>query len=119
MLSGRLAGASLSSVSTHGSGSSMSGVVVTDVKVTEAATGARLSARLRGEHVPTTLWFEVPAELGDALSARGDPFLPPLLMHSLVHPGPVVIEADLSPHLVTSVKRVAALLEAWNLPPDR
>jgi hypothetical protein len=97
----------------------MSEVVVSDVKVAETGTGVRLSARLRGDHVPASLWFEVPAGCGDALSQRGDPFLPPLLMHSLIHPARVVIEADLSPYLVTSVKRVAALLEDWNLPPER
>jgi hypothetical protein len=97
----------------------MMGVVVSDVKVVETRTGARLSASVRGENLPSSLWFEVPAERGAALSARGDPFLPPLLLRSLVHPGPIVIEAETSPELLTSAHRAAALLETWEMPPDR
>lgn len=97
----------------------MPGVHVTDVKVEETRTGARLSARLRGDGLPSTLWFEVPVEVGEGLSVRGDPFLPALLFRALVHPGPIVIEADVSPELLTSARRAAALLETWNLPHDR
>jgi hypothetical protein len=98
----------------------MTGVVVSDVKVVETPTGARLSARVRGgSELPPSLWFEVPAAFADALSARGDPFLPVLLLRALQRPGPIVIEAEVSPELLASARRATALLEAWGLPPGR
>ncbi len=95
------------------------GVLITDVKMAETRTGARLSATVRGEGLPPTLWFEVPAELGSGLSARGDPFLPPLVLRALMRPGPITIEAEVSPELMTSARRAAALLETWDMPPGR
>jgi hypothetical protein len=98
----------------------MTGVLVSDVKVEETRTGVRLSARLRGgSDLPPSLWFEVPAAFGAGLSARGDPFLPGLLLRALQRPGPIVIEAEISPELLASARRVAALLETWGLPPGR
>jgi len=98
----------------------MAGVRISDVKVLETPTGARLSARLQGAPgLPPTLWFEVPAAFGDALTARGDPFLPILMLRALQHPGPIVIEAEVSPELLASARRAAALLESWGLPPGR
>ena len=98
----------------------MTGVLVSDVKIVETSTGARLSARLRGEpDLPPTLWFEVPAAFADALSARGDPFLPALLLRALRRPGPILIEAEVSPDLLRSAQRAAVLLETWGLPPGR
>jgi hypothetical protein len=98
----------------------MADVHLSDVKVLETPTGARLSGRLQGApELPSTLWFEVPAEFADALSARGDPFLPVLMLRALQHPGPIVIEAEVSPELLASARRAAALLESWGLPPGR
>jgi hypothetical protein len=98
----------------------MTGVHVSDVKIQEAPTGVRLSARLQGgSELPPSLWFEVPAAFADGLSARGDPFLPVLLQRALQRPGPIVIEAEVSPELLASARRAAALLETWGLPPGR
>lgn len=98
----------------------MMGVHVCDVKVLETPTGARLGARLQGgPELPPTLWFEVPSEFADGLSARGDPFLPVLMLRAMLRPGPIVIEAEISPELLASARRAVALLESWGLPPGR
>lgn len=98
----------------------MSGVLVSDVKVHETSTGACLSGRLGGRPgLPPMLWFEVPADYADGLSPRGDPFLPVLLLCALQRPGPIVIEADVSPEMLASARRIVALLGTWGLPPGR
>jgi len=98
----------------------MTGVHVSNVTIKETPSGARLSARLQGgPGLPPTLWFEVPAAFADGLSARGDPFLPILVLRAMQRPGPIVIEAEVSPELLASARRAAALLDSWGLPPGR
>src|SRR4029450_1128988 len=95
----------------------MTGVHVSNVTIKETPSGARLSARLQGgPGLPPTLWFEVPAAFADGLSARGDPFLPILVLRAMQRPGPIVIEAEGPADLLARARRAAALLDSWGLP---
>ncbi len=64
---------------------------------------------------PFRLWYSYPHEYLPFLSAsNGDPFLTALLPPAMVLGEPLTIEADVSPRLLRSSRKVQEILQCWN-----
>ena len=93
-------------------------IAVDDVRVAREPGRAVLSARLRAEglSLPVAVWIEVGLQFADGLTARGDPFLPPLLLRAMKEQRPLVLEVPVSPFLIAAVPRVMDIHAAWSRP---
>lgn len=94
-------------------------VIIEEVTISQSprrSQWARLNARVSygvGGPGPEDLWFEVPAEAGDALLPRGDAFVVAMApLAALLHQH-IEVRAPLDAHLRDQVQEVTRVWRAW------
>ena len=81
--------------------------------MSESGSDVRLSCRLEapGLDLPPTFWIDLPSDLAPAISASGDPFLPPLLLVAMRHRRRLVMESHVSAALLDAIPRLMTIFE--------
>jgi hypothetical protein len=90
-------------------------VVVHHVRVEHRGTDVLLSCRVRDQRarLPPQLWFRLARDAAPFLEAAADPFLPALLLFCMKAGVPLIIEADVSAQLLSSVGPIQDIYLAW------
>ncbi len=72
-----------------------------------------VSGVLEGAGAPQRLWWKVPARWADALDTSADPFVVAFMMPLMQQGGVVHIQGRVSPSLLASLDRYAAIWRTW------
>ena len=90
-------------------------MIVTEITRDITGQDGVLSSTVRWEHRrgSTRIWFRFPGAYASYLTEGADPFLAATLLPSMALGERLLIEADVSPRLLSAVERIQALYAEW------